>query len=307
MRITNNMLVGNMVNYMGNNLNRLAKFQNQLATGKKIETPSDDPIVAARALKLRTDVAEISQYQRNVEDSQSWMEITESTLTQINDVYQRVRELAVQAANGTNSIDDTQKISEEIKQLRGHLIQTSNTTYAGRFLFSGFKTDTKLMNDDGTFNISVSSDENIEYEISVADRMNINVLGGNLFNMDKEATEGEVSQVIKDMDDFICALNGVQNADGEDCNISDTMGRMDEQINNLLRIRADVGARMNRLDLTSRRLDDNNTSFQELMSQNEDVDMAETIMKLKNEENVYKASLSGGARIIQPTLLDFLR
>ena len=78
-------------------------------------------------------------------------------------------------------------------------------------------------------------------------------------------------------------------------------------MNNILRVRADIGARQNRIELTSNRLDSDYTNFTKLMSNNEDVDMAETIMNLQNEENVYKASLSGGARVIQPTLVDFLR
>ena len=95
MRITNNMLINNMIKYIGNNLTRMDKLQAQLATGKKIQVPSDDPVVAARALKLRTDVAEIQQYQRNLKDAQSWLEITESALSDMGDIFQRVRELIV--------------------------------------------------------------------------------------------------------------------------------------------------------------------------------------------------------------------
>ncbi|HOK44107.1 MAG TPA: flagellar hook-associated protein FlgL, partial [Thermoclostridium caenicola] len=73
MRITNNMLINNIMTHLSSNLNRTMKYQNQLATGKKISMPSDDPIVASRALKLRTDVAEIQQYSRNMDDALSWM------------------------------------------------------------------------------------------------------------------------------------------------------------------------------------------------------------------------------------------
>jgi flagellar hook-associated protein 3 FlgL len=75
----------------------------------------------------------------------------------------------------------------------------------------------------------------------------------------------------------------------------------------VLRLRADVGARINRLDLTENRMLNDVTNFTRLMSENENVDMTETIMNLKNEENVYRASLAGGARIIMPSLVDFLR
>ncbi len=78
-------------------------------------------------------------------------------------------------------------------------------------------------------------------------------------------------------------------------------------MDNIARVRADVGARYNRLELTENRLSKNIYNFTKLMSENEDIDQAENIMLLKSEENVYQASLAGGARIIQPSLMDFLR
>ena len=411
MRITNNMLVNNMINSIGSNLVRMDKFQNRLATGKKIQVPSDDPVVAARALKLRTDVSEVDQYKRNVKDAQSWLEVTEGVLGNVGDVLHRARELAVQGSNGTLTNDDMKKISEEAKQLRTQLVHLSNSTYAGRYIFSGYKTDLKLMNDDGTFAIPVDNSEAIKYEIGIGDDININVAGGDLFNnggagmatgnspvssltigpgndtlsltvdgspvtinitngvyanIDALATEiqtrvntsamlpptvadirvtvvdnklrftsgstgptsvinidetsnaaanlglaattetsgsvGSKGKLVQDFDNFIAALDA-----GDHDAVNDIIAELDLDTNNLLRVRADVGARVNRIELTANRLDNDNINFTKLMSENEDVDMAETIMNLKNEENVYRASLAGGARIIQPSLVDFLR
>jgi flagellar hook-associated protein 3 FlgL len=310
MRITNNMLVNNMINNISTNLGRMQKYQNQLATGKKISVPSDDPIVAARALKLRTDVSKIEQYQSNAEDAQSWMEVTESTLGSIGDVLQRTRELAVQAANGTNTQSDTQKIAEEVDQLRKQLIQLGNTTYAGRYIFSGYNTDSKLLNDDGTYAIDVITTgpnaENINFNIGVADEINVNSLGGDVFSgegQNADSTVPTACTMIGYMDTFLQQLNN-----GDTSGVGDsTLGNIDNAIENILRVRADVGARQNRIELTINRLETDNINFTKLMSTNEDVDMAETIMNLQNEENVYTASLSGGAKIIQPSLVDFLR
>lgn len=305
MRITNNMLINNMINYIGNNLTRMDKFQNQLATGKKISVPSDDPVVAARALKLRTDVAEVDQYQRNVKDAQSWMEITEDSLAKIGDVLQKVRELTVQGANGTLTQSDTQKINEEVKQLRTQLIHLGNSTYAGRYIFSGYKTDQKLLDETtGMFVIDVLNTENIKYEIGIGDDININVTGGDLFNAGgiADSTSPTPGKLISDFDQLVTAFDN-----GDHTAIGNMLTELDNDMDNVLRIRADIGARTNRVELTSNRLDSDTISFTKLMSQNEDVDMAETIMNLQNEENVYRASLSGGARVIQPSLIDFLR
>jgi flagellar hook-associated protein 3 FlgL len=304
MRITNNMLINNMVKYIGNNLTRMDKYQAQLATGKKIQVPSDDPVVAARALKLRTDVAEIKQYQRNLKDAQSWLEITESALSDMGDIFQRVRELVV-GSDSIESPEDLQATKNEIIQLRTQLINLGNSAYAGRYVFTGFKTDQKLLDENGNFLLEVSNNEQINYEIGLADSININVLGSDLFNNGADITDTDVGgpgKFIQDMNDLINALDTADYSA-----ISGMAQRFSENLDNVLRIRADVGARVNRLELTANRLMNDNTNFTRLMSDNENVDMTDTIMNLKNEENVYRASLAGGARIIMPSLIDFLR
>ena len=308
MRTTNNMLINNMMNYISNNLVRMDKYQGRLATGKKIRVPSDDPVVAARALKLRTDVAEIEQYKRNVQDALSWLDITEATLSKIGDVLHRARELAVQGANGTNAPDDMEKIKSEVEQLRTQMVHLANMSYAGRYIFSGFKTNEKLVIDDesdpdfGNFRIAVSNSERIKFEIGIGDDINVNVPGGDLFNRGADADPALKPEMIKHFDEFISFLSA-----GNHAGVGEVISKMDGDMNNLLRVRADTGARMNRLELTANRLETDFINFTKLMSLNEDADMAETIINLNNEENVYKASLSAGARIIMPTLVDFLR
>jgi len=291
-----------MVGYINKNLNRMSKYQYQLATGKKISVPSDDPVVAARALKLRTDLAEVQQYKRNVEDAISWMEITEDTIDKLGDVIQRARELAVDASNGTKTPEDLQKVKEEILQLREQIIHIANTTYAGRYIFSGFSTNKPLLKEDGTFNIDVMNSEKIMFEIGIKDNLNVNVTGGDLFNNGANAVAGDLPAFIKVFDNYIAALDS-----GDISKVSSIIAELDDVHNNTLRVRADVGARMNRLELTLDRIENDIISFTKLMSLNEDVDEAEVMINLKNEENVYRASLAGGARIIMPTLLDFLR
>ncbi|HOA54346.1 MAG TPA: flagellar hook-associated protein FlgL, partial [Clostridiales bacterium] len=280
MRITNNMLINNMIKYIGNNLTRMDKLQAQLATGKKIQVPSDDPVVAARALKLRTDVAEIQQYQRNLKDAQSWLEITESALSDMGDIFQRVRELIV-GSDAIESPEDLQATKNEIIQLRTQLINLGNSAYAGRYIFTGFKTDQKLLDEAGNFLVDVSNSEQIFYQIGLADSVNINVLGGDLFNSGTDITAGSTGKFIQDMNELIQAFD---DADYEA--IRSMTQNFSDNLDNVLRLRADVGARINRLELTANRMMNDNTNFTRLMSENENVDMTDTIMNLKNEENV---------------------
>ncbi|OPX45671.1 flagellar hook-associated protein 3 [Ruminiclostridium hungatei] len=309
MRVTNNMIISNMLRNLGNNTQRMSKYQNQLDSGKKISVPSDDPVVAARALKLRTDVAKVEQYQKNINDAKSWLDTTDVALGKIGDVLQKARELTVQASNSTNTPEETQKIALELKQLRVQAIHLANSSYAGRYIFSGFKTDQKLINDDedspnfGQFSIDVNTvDERLYYEIGVGDSINVNVAGGDIFNNGGDAANGTVSSMIQMFNEVISYMDA-----GQYTQTSNMLDDFDREMGNVLRARADVGARQNRVDLTADRMSNDLVNFTDLMSKNEDVDIAETIMNLKNEENVYQASLAGGARIIQQTLVDFLR
>ncbi|HOK44106.1 MAG TPA: flagellin, partial [Thermoclostridium caenicola] len=232
-----------------------------------------------------------------------------ATMNQINEVLQRFREITVQAANGTNTPDDLQKIGAEAGELVTQIIQLANTTYAGRYIFSGFKTDKPLLNSDGTFNVGFMENEYIQFEIGIGDFINVNVPGYDLFHRSNVASQGDVSSLFQTLDSIKKAING-QDLDPDENQhekISNLLGELDLEIENLLRVRAGLGARMNRVELTGNRLDDDYVNFTKLMSLNEDVDMAEAIMNLFNEQNVYQASLSTTARVIQPSLVDYLK
>ncbi len=94
MRITNNMIIQNAIKDINNNLVKLSKLQAQASSQRKIEVPSDDPVVAARSLKLTSYMSDIQQYQKNTEDANSWMKYTDSALEQIGDILTTIREMS---------------------------------------------------------------------------------------------------------------------------------------------------------------------------------------------------------------------
>lgn len=325
MRITNNMLISNTLFNLNENLGRLEKLNQQMDTQKKFSVPSDDPIGASKSLKFYTDLSKIEQYKRNVKDATSWMTETESALIEIGEVLDRADKLAVQMANGTYSEDDLKKTKEEVAQLKEHLVQISNTTYAGRYIFSGYKTDKELLGKDGKYKIDLSNTEVVEYNVGVSEDIKVNTLGGRVFGIvtknEKGVLEGNFnddiavnsgdnpnnvsSYLISVFDNFEKALNGDASVDKDE--IDKTLGRIKTCMDQVLSVRAEVGAKMNRLNLTQKKLDSQVLSTKSLISYNEDIDLAEVSIKLKTEENVYRASLVVGARIIQPSLVDFLR
>ncbi len=169
MRITNLMMNNNMRSNINRNLTQLDKLYSQMASGKKIQVPSDNPIIAGRSLKFRTNVSETEQFKDNVSQGISWSNATEDGFKTIYDIMEQIRTLTEQGANGVNSIDDKKKIMADISSLSNELSSEMNIDYAGRYVFSGYKTDEPVTfssdQKDKKFNITeklTRSDINLE-------------------------------------------------------------------------------------------------------------------------------------------------
>lgn len=141
MRITNNMMFDTSIRNLNANLERLDAAQVQYSTQSKIQVPSDDPVIATRAIKYRDYVADVQQYQKNTSDATSWMEVTDDALQGIADYMTRLKELITNGANDTNSTSSKAAIADEIKEIKKGLVDTMNTSYAGRYVFAGYNTD----------------------------------------------------------------------------------------------------------------------------------------------------------------------
>ena len=151
MRITNKMMTNNALYNINTNKNLLDTLEKQYSSGKKITRPSDDPIVAVRALKFRTNLTEIHQYtEKNIPDALNWMEVTEGSLDTINSIISSMNTYCNQGANDYLTAEDRNSIVINLQQYANQLYQEGNTNYAGRYVFSGYKTDTPLVFNEST-------------------------------------------------------------------------------------------------------------------------------------------------------------
>lgn len=145
MRITNKIMSNNTLANINNNKSYLDKLNTEMSTEKKINRPSDDPIVAIRALRLRSSLAEVTQYYgANVPDAQSWVSVTEKAIDSTKEILSNMKSYCNQGANGTNTASDRSKILENLKALQEQIYTNGNTTYAGRSVFTGYRTGEKL-------------------------------------------------------------------------------------------------------------------------------------------------------------------
>ncbi|MEC5422859.1 flagellar hook-associated protein FlgL [Virgibacillus sp. C22-A2] len=289
MRVTQGMLSNNMLRNLTNSNSKMAMVMDQLNTGKKINRPSDDPVVAMKGMNYRSQVIEIEQYKRNTGEVHNWMDNSDASLDKATQTMQKLRELAVQASNDTYGEEERKNIMKEVEQLKEHLKDIANTNVNGKYIFNGTNTSNPPIDEDGIININSDS---VVIEVSNGTKLQANVDASTVFNSD----------LFDKIDDFIEHL-GQDNQEG----IQGSIGDFDENINGIVNARADLGARMNRLDLVVNRLGEQEVIATKMMSDNEDIDYAKAITELITQESLHRAALSAGSRIIQPSLIDFLR
>ena len=292
MRVTQSMLTNNMLRNLSNSYERLGKYQDQLNTQKKITKPSDDPVVAIKGMRYRTDLKEIEQYQRNLSEAYTWMESADDAMDKMTQALQRVRELTVQASTGTNGPDEKANIAVEIEQLKEHIATIANTKVGNKFIFNGTNT-TEAPVDLATTTISMSNSD-VLLEVSKGIHMNMNVKA-------KDLLQGSnTNDIFTELDNIINDLN----SDGDVGKYLDTI---DSHVSNVVANRADLGARYNRIELIDDRLSSQEVIATKIISENEDAEMEKVIINLTTAEAVHRAALGVGAKIMQPTLMDFLR
>lgn len=148
MRVTNRMMTTDMLNNINRNKNNVSKLGYQQSTQQKIERPSDDPVVAVRSLKYRTQLTELSQYvDKNIPDAMSWMDITESAMTSANDLLSKMYQYFNNGSTDTLETKDRNSITEALNEYKKQFYDLANSDYAGRYVFTGYRTDTPLLFD----------------------------------------------------------------------------------------------------------------------------------------------------------------
>ena len=302
MRVTQSMLSSNLLRNLNNSYGKMSKLQEQMNSGKLVNRPSDDPVIAVKGMGYRLDLDKNEQYKRNINEANSWIDSTDESLDQVGTALKRVKELLVQAATDSNTSEDRQKIGAEISQLRQQIRDIANTKVGESYIFSGTHTNSPLyIDENGPQNPALSANGKVNsIEVNVFDgiSMQININGSSIF--------GEIDTFMEEAETLINDPNSTGESIGNKLGDGATteLGAIFEKV---LTIRAEVGARQNRLELMDNRLAIREVNITKQMSENEDTDYAKAITDMATTESIHQAALSVGAKIIQQTLVDFIR
>jgi flagellar hook-associated protein 3 FlgL len=318
------MLVSSFMGNLSSNTARLMELQNQLSSGKKSASISDDPVSLIYSQQARQRLQRLEMYQKNIQTTGEWLTQTESALSDLNEVIKSAMEACVTAANDIENAGDRQNTAEYIAQLRDHFLNTLNSTYGTKFVFGGYDT-TGYTNANGEkanpFTVNAAGDLLFNgEEVTPAPGTTTNL--GNIrddvltfdlgLGVEMEATMNGVDVAVYNGDENIYGLLSdlfdELSGDSPDAEtISGFISKFQDAQEHILGLTAELGGRQNRLEMLENRYSMDEINYTQMKSDAEDADIAEVIMNLKMAEAVYNAALAAGANIIQPTLMDFLR
>ena len=291
-RITQRLMTAHSLSALQTGLNRLSTTQEQLSTGRTINRPSDNPTGTNDAMRLRASLAAKGQYSRNAEDGTSWLDHADSTLTSMLDGVGRARDLILQGASDGNN-DDTsrQALATELTQIRAGLLDQANTQHLGRPLFGGTTAGTAAYDSNGSF---VGDTNDVNRTVGDGVTIAVNVSGPAAFS-------GGGTDLFSVLSDAISKLSSNSSA------VTGNLTDLDAVAGSMRTALSTVGTRTNRIETASNILDSTTLDTKAALSDVENVDIASAIVDLQMQEVAYQASLGATSRVIQPSLMDFLK
>lgn len=299
MRITQGMMVENQVAQLQRRLERFERSQSQLGTGKSLLKPSDDPAAANRGLVLRASLRAREQEARNGADALTWLNLADSKLQSAVDRLQRARELTVAGASSQNATAHA-AMATEIDEIRAEITAIANTEHGGRSLFGGFASGTTVTGPPWTYGGSSDgiSPDVVLRRVGEHDEVRVNVTAQEVFVYDPVGG----GDLLTLLDDISAAMRA-----GDETAVGASLADLDRAMANIGDHQATIGAATNRIDAAMVRNQEDRLTLRSELSSNEDVDISEAVMELQTQEVSYQATLAALSRVLQPSLVDFLR
>jgi flagellar hook-associated protein 3 FlgL len=301
MRITQHALTATSLRGLNRNLDAIGRLQEQLTSGRSINKPSDSPTGTNRAMQTRTDAAAATQHARNISDGQAWLQTTDSTLQSMLVQTRKVRDLTVQASN-TGAVGETAalNIKTEIDGLRQSLLGLANTVVQGRPIFGGVTGGALAYDGSGQFVGRTGAE--VTRRVSDSQSIRIDISGAEAFGVNAPTASPPTSDLFAVIDQLSVAV-GARDSAGMAAGLS----ALDATMNRMLTAAADVGTRAARMDSAAQVNQDLQLTLSSQLADVENVDLPRTIMELQMQQTGYEAALGATAKVIQPSLLDFLR
>jgi flagellar hook-associated protein 3 FlgL len=292
MRVTQSMIYDAANGSLSNQMSGMQSVTEKISSSKELNRPSDNPADVRSAVGLNDTLSELNQYIRNIGLATNTLTAMDTALGSAGDLIQRANELAIQGANGTLSAGDRQSIAAEVAQLTEAMAQDAGAKVGDRYVFSGFRVDCAPFQVTGPGQVGAYQGDNgqVIARIGPATTLQISMAGDAAFQPAITA----LTQLQTDLN----SGQAVQQS---------TITQISDALQTLSQAQATVGARENRLSDAKSAQQDMITSNQAMLSQLEDVNLPAAITELTQRQTTYQASLAVTAKVMQTSLIDYLR
>lgn len=311
MRVTNGNMMSSYLRDVQNNLQGMDKLNNQLNTGKQVNKISDDPLKAVKIMNLNNELEDIEKYNYTCDEITGWLDMTDTALDTVGTLTSEIKTLLI-SISGTFGKDEIKAVSTEVNEKIKQIGEAFNTTYGGKYIFGGSITDeppVKVTTDEnGNVSLSINNSDkdginsnltaNIANGIKIDYNLNINKVTNSSSNVD------DPNSAINMLNDLSKALN-TEEVDMEQ--IKELSTKLDNYLSDLLNERSIVGARTNTVSSIKSTNEENELEMKGILSNIQDVDVAEKFIQLQQAQMVYTASLQVSSKLFNTTILDYLR
>ena len=297
MRVTNRLMADTVLNSLYRNSQQLLKLQEMVSTEKRINRPSDDPIGMGKILDYRKILSSIDQYNTNITHGKTQIDLTESCVEAIDELVLEARRIAVEQSSG--ELETRPTAAQEIKNIYDQILQLANTKLGDTYILSGHQIDTAPFTRDANYNATYHGDDG-DKRIIVGDKLDIKV---NVTGEDALRSGVDVFDALRDL---ISGLEDPNPAAGT-AQIAAQITPLSNALDQIKGVRAEAASTFTQLETTENQLANFKLNIEDMLSDTEDVDMAQAIVELQIQQTAYETSLATAAEIIQRSLLDFLR
>ena len=324
MRITNASMVRSHLYDTQNNLTNMSKINQQISTGKVINTVSDDPHKAIKIMNINNEIKYTEKYNYNIDESVGWMNTTDGALDNVGNLLGEIKETILKVGNGTYSQNEMKTLNEDMNEKIKQLADTLNSTHGGKYLFGGSSVDdvpiTVIENPDGTVKLEFSKDKNgqtipntddLKADISSGINIDYNISVGEILNI--KDGNGNTVNLLDEINNLSTLMNDIANGDeqtaakAKETLLNDTKGKIDTLFDHVVNERTSLGVRVSTAEKIKELNDEDILNIQDVLSKTQDTDVVEKFIELKSAEMIYQASIQVGAKLIQPTILDYIR
>lgn len=293
--------------YILDAFSRTEALQEKVSTGKSINRPSDDPLGLVQSHNYKTGIARSDMYIRNMDDAKAWMDTTENVMNSAMDTVQNIRALTVKLADEINyTTDDRDRLTAIVNTALDELVAKSNTRLAGRFIFSGYRTFTQsyttTTNPAGEITAVAYGGDASRIRREIADNHEITVnLSG------QEAFQAAFDELIRLRADLRNPAVRPDSAPVGSLSLTQHLSALDEVIKDMDTKRAGIGERVAMMDRLRTQTETTLSNLKDFMAQKEDADMPSVILQMNAAQNLYNASINVAGRVLQESLMNFLR